>query len=292
MSLEPGIYDELPAEEYHADPAPPSLSAHIAHLMISRSPLHAWAAHPQLNPNFKRVEKDHFDLGTVAHTLLLGEENRCHVVEANDWRKQDARDVRDKARANGLTPILRKHWDELEAMVSAVKPQLAAYEADPPLLCDGRPEQTLIWQEDGVTLRARADWLRDDFTVIDDLKTTSTSGHPAEWARRRLWDIGADIQAAMYLRGLRVLQGGEPDFRLIVVELDPPYAVSVVSLAPDALALANDKVEWAIAKWRECLRNDDWPAYTRQIAYAETPTWEETRWMEARFLDEHEEVHA
>jgi hypothetical protein len=48
--LTAGIHDTT-AVDYHADPCPePSLSAHIAALLCARSPRHAWAAHPKLNP--------------------------------------------------------------------------------------------------------------------------------------------------------------------------------------------------------------------------------------------------
>ena len=50
---EPGVYS-LPDDAYHADPCPgPSLSSSVAKLMLDRSPLHAWHAHPRLNPNFE-----------------------------------------------------------------------------------------------------------------------------------------------------------------------------------------------------------------------------------------------
>lgn len=284
--MEAGIHD-ITANAYHEDPAPPSLSASIAHLLCSRSPRHAWAAHPRLNPDFKPVERASFDVGTVAHAaLLLGDDAPCYVVEASDWRTKAAQEVRDRARAEGLTPLLVHQWEEVEAMVAVVRPQLEAFDADPPLFTDGKPEQTLIWEEDGATCRARADWLRDDRTAIDDLKTTSGSAHPQDWSHRRLWDIGADIQGAFYMRGVKALTGVEPQFRFCVVECSPPYAVSVIGLAPSALELANEKVAYAIAKWRECIANNDWPAYVSRVAYAETPAWQEAQWMEARWHEE------
>ena len=284
--LGPGIHD-ITAADYHADPAAePSLSASVAHLLCARSPLHAWSAHPRLNPDHERVERTVFDIGTVAHAALLLGEASCYVVDAPNWQTKAAKEERDRARELGLTPLLACQWADVEAMVAAVRPQLEAFDAEPPLLTDGKPEQTLIWQEDGVTLRARADWLHDDFTAIDDLKTTSGSAHPQDWTRRRLWDIGADIQAAMYVRGLRALTDADPQFRFCVVETSPPYAVSVVGLAPSALELANEKVAYAIARWRECMATGEWPAYTSRVAYAETPAWQEASWLEARFHGE------
>ena len=284
--LTPGIYTDLPAEEYHADPASPSLSAGIATLICNRSPLHAWTAHPRLNPDYERVEEQKFDVGNVAHIMLLDEEDPCHVVDAPDWRTNAAKEERDAARADGFIPLLPHQFAEVEAMVAAVRTQLEGMSIDPPLFCDGQPEQTLVWEEAGVTCRARLDWLRDDRAACDDLKTTSGSARPSDWSQRRLWDIGADIQVAMYLRGVKAVTGREPAFRFVVVETCPPYALSVVSLAPSALELANSKLDYALAKWRECLETDTWPSYPTQIAWAEAPTWHEVRWLEERQLEE------
>ena len=56
--MKPGIYG-MSEDCYHADPADaPSLSASIAKILIAETPLHAWTAHPKLNPNFVREEKD------------------------------------------------------------------------------------------------------------------------------------------------------------------------------------------------------------------------------------------
>jgi hypothetical protein len=271
---------DLSAADYHADPAEqPSLSASIANLLLTSSPKHAWTAHPRLNPDFKRTEDGKFDIGTVAHALLLNQHVDCLIVEADDWRTKAAQQAREQARSIGAIPILRKHHDAVLAMRLATTEQLANVDVAPPLFTDGKPEQTLIWQEDGVTCRARLDWLRDDHTAIDDYKTTSASAHPERWTRT-LYTIGADVQVAFYLRGARAALGSEPAFRYVVQETSPPYALSVVSLSPAALELAQAKVDHALAVWKRCLADDDWPAYPERVCFAELPPWEEARWLE------------
>ena len=270
----------IPAADYHADPADqPSLSATIANTLCASSPKHAWTQHPKLNPDYRRTDDDKFDLGTVAHSLLLEGEAAVRVVYADDWRTKEAKGLRDEARANGQTALLEKHWAAVQQMVAAVREQLDRVETTPPLFTDGLPEQTLLWQEAGVWCRARLDWLRDDFTACDDLKTTSASANPERW-QRTLYGIGADLQAAFYLRGLRAVTGVDAEFRFVVVETYPPFALSVVSLAPSALALANEKVDYALATWRRCLETGVWPAYLPRVAHVEMPSWEEMRWLE------------
>lgn len=284
-ALEAGIH-QISADVYHADPgAQPSLSASIAHTLLARSPQHAWWEHPRLNPMRRPRASGTLDNGTAAHALLF-EAQKPVIVDADDWRTKAAREARDEARAAGKVALLAKDAVVVQAMCDAIRRQLDQLECDPRPFTAGKPEQSLIWQEpNGVTCRARLDWLRDDRTAIDDLKTTTTAS-PREWTRRRLWEDGKDIQAAFYLRGLRALTGSDAVWRFVVVENRPPYALSVIGLAPDALALANAKVETAIQTWARCLETDEWPAWPTQVCYAELPPWEEARWLEQQVLEE------
>jgi len=80
---EPGIYD-IPETDYHADPiAEPSLSSSIAKILLARSPRHAWANHPRLNPNQEPETRREFDFGSAAHAMLLeGSMSNFSVVDA------------------------------------------------------------------------------------------------------------------------------------------------------------------------------------------------------------------
>jgi hypothetical protein len=271
----------IPAVEYHegADAAP-RLSASIAHVLCTASPKHAWTAHPRLNPHYVRDEDEKFDVGKAAHSILLEGNDCIYVVHENDWKKNVAKEAREYARSIGKVPLLARHRDAVLAMVEAVREQLATHEAAPPLFSDGNPEQTLLWEESGVLCKARLDWLRADLRTIDDLKTTGRSADPAAYSRA-LFGVGGDVQAAFYLRGLAALTPeSRAEFRWVVVETSPPYALSVVSPGPDILALGDVKVGWAIECWRACMDSGEWPAYPNRVATAELPSWEETRWLE------------
>jgi len=289
----PGVWD-IPAEAYHSGGGTPepSLSASIAHVLLSKSPRHAWEAHPRLNPQQRPKESGTLDHGTAAHALLF-EGREPEIIDFPDWRTNAAKAARDAARAEGKVPLLTKDAEVVHAMVDAIGTQLDNLDVTPRPFSDGKAEQTLVWREpNGVWCRARLDWLRNDFTFVDDLKTTTTAS-PREWTRRRLWEDGKDIQAAFYPRGVKALTGIEPEWRFIVVENTPPYALSVISLNPDARALADAKVEKAIALWRQFLDAglgaDSWPAYPRQVCYAELPPWEEARFLEQQMLTEMDE---
>lgn len=269
--LEPGIHN-VPADTYHADPAStPSLSASIAHKLITYSPRHAWTDHPRLNPHYERKTDDKFDLGTVVHALLLEGEDKAHVVHATSWRTNDAKEARDQARAAGLIPMLADQRDEVARMLRAVRPKVDT------MLEHGRREVTLVWDEDGVTCRSRLDYLADDHALILDLKTTGKSANPELWSP---FGIGADLQAAFYIRGVRALTGADAEYRWVIIETQPPYEVSVCAPTPATLALADAKVTYAIDKWRDCCTRNEWPGYREGVAYIDPKPWMEAAWLE------------
>lgn len=276
--MKPGIYD-IPAAKYHRDPCEtPSLSASVAKLLVNQSPLHAWTAHPRLNPDYMRVEKAAYDLGMVVHELLLQGSLDClEVIEANDFRTKAAQEARDAAYAAGRVPLLAKDVDRARAMVDAVNDQMECRDDDPPLLTSGKPEQTLVWEDNGVTCRALVDWLHDDFSAIDDAKTTARSADPRKWSRQTLWEIGADIQVAFNIRGVYALTGMEPVFRYVLIECQPPYALSVVTLSLAALEVGMRKAEYAIRRFGECLESETWPGYPSEVYEADAPLWEVER---------------
>ena len=275
--MTPGIYT-MPADQYHADPCPaPSLSSSIAHLLCQDSPAHARIAHPRLNPGGSADEAEHFDIGTAAHAILLEGDAAVTVIDAKDWRTNAAKDARDTARAAGKIPLLAKVWGDVQAMVAAARVQLDVHADGRAMFTAGTPEQTLLWCDEGIWCRARVDWLRP--ANIDDYKTTSASANP-EVLSRTLFGHGWDIQAAFYLRGLKALTGAEAMFRFACQETYPPYALSVVTLGPDAMTLAEKKVIYALEHWRDCLRTNRWPGYPTRTAYATLPPWLEAAWLE------------
>lgn len=276
-----GIYD-IPAELYHADPCvTPSLSASVAKILIARTPFHARYMHPRLNPAFKSKEAENFDVGKAAHDALLEGVNRIEIIKFDNWKTNASKEQRDAARAKGLIPLLEKNYDRVAIMVQIAIAAIANCEDLSGItLADGKAEQTLVWQDVGTWCRSRLDWLANDRTLILDYKTTGGSAHPSDWTRSGIENMGGDIQAAFYTRGLRCAKNVDAKFVFMVQEIDPPYPVSFIGMPPSFLALGDQKVNAAIAQWADCLRTDKWPAYPNRIVYPEAPAYAEARYIE------------
>jgi len=273
MTYTAGIH-RISAADYQADPCPePSLSAGICCELIQRSPLHAYYAHPKLNPNFKREQDSVLDSGSIAHALLLeGGTDRLIVVEADDWRTKAAREQRDAAWAEGKMPVLAAKLDTITAMVKAAKAYVAASELAG-IFDNGEPELTLLWQEGKAWCRARPDWWTNDRQIMLDYKSTSGSAEPNAWIRNQLLPSGYDVQASFYRRGAKVLVGALPDFIFLVQENAEPFACSLIGMAPALVDLADRKVEWALTLWKNCIERNEWNGYPSAICHAEPPDY-------------------
>ena len=285
-----GVYNDVSESAYHADPCPePSLSSGIIKILNTRSPRHAWQAHPRLNSMYRETHKTAYDIGHAAHALRLHDDRGIVIIDAKSYQTNDAKAQRDQAYIDGKVPVLTGKMAQLEAMHVAGNLQLDAHADARGAFKNGTPEATLVWKEStdhGIHLwcRARLDWLPNApgaETIFHDFKTT-TNASPQGWGERVMYDTGADIQAAWYRRGIRAVFGiDDPNFRFVVQEHEPPYALCVIGVTPAAIGMADRKIARAINTWLQCRASDNWPGYPAETVFVDPPVWHEKRWLES-----------
>lgn len=293
----PGLYN-ISSEDYHADKGPPvpSLAAGIADSLVNQTPLHAWTRHRRLNPNYIDDSDPKFDTGTAAHALLLEGLDHMVIVPFDDWRTKAAKEQRDLARAEGKIAVLPHQGNKVQKMVEAAKKawakceDLAGYQLE-----DGKSEQSMFWEETYISqqdtvdlpiwLRCRPDWLSADRRIMLDAKFTDTDVSPEAFSNQII-RMAYDLRASFYLRGNQAL-GGDPEakYLFLVQEARPPYATCFIGMSPAYVALGNEKVETAIAIWRQCMTSGKWPGYPARIHWAEPPTWALSQWEEKQYTE-------
>ena len=279
--MKAGLHFDMPMEDYLSLPA--AGSSTLATL-DSQSAYHAWYG-SFLNPSRIRDNSSETDNGTIAHALLLeGSEDNLEVIDAPDWRTKAAKESRDAAYAAGKTPILAGKIQPIRDMVESVRRWVDQSEVKG-IFQNGNAEVTGLWEENGAQFRLRADWLTTDQSIILDLKTTATNANPQVFIRQLL-SMNYDIQAALYCRGMEKITGKRPKFIFLVAENKPPYACSLIGLAPSLLELADRKVDRAIAQWSECIKSRKFPAYPMRICWAEAPAWELAKFDERDILNQ------
>jgi hypothetical protein len=300
MIEKPGVYFDMPAADYFADPCPaPSLTQSMAKLLIAKSPLHAKCAHPRLRdapPEDEPVEKYEKAkaIGSAAHAVMIGRGKDLEIADFDAWRSNDAKAVRENAEHLGKVPILRHHFDLACKLVEAAHDQLYAgnfhaFDGE-----HGRGEVCVAWNEDGFWLRTLIDWLPTDRRIVWDYKTTEMSAAP-HGIGRMMVDMGWDIQAAMHERGLAAVMDGVGSigrrFRFVVQEQEDPYALTVCELPDAVMEMGRKKLAYAVRLWRACMRSGVWPAYPPEVYEPQYPAWAEQAWLNREVSEAARERH-
>ena len=267
---EPGVYDEMPSEEYHRSPA---LSASGMGKILDPG-----------CPALFRYEREHpappskvFDFGHAAHRLVLGAGEEIAIIDAPDYKTDAARSDRDWARGQGLIPMLPEEFAKAKAMADAVRSHPLASA----LFQGGRPKQSLFWEDPrtGVPLRARLDWLSDKGAsrlVVADYKTITAVD--LDTIEKSIAKYNYHVQNAQYVEGTtRLGLGGEDTAMVFVFQAKtPPYLVRTVQLDMDTARIGRAKRRAAIDVFRDCMKSGHWPGYD-DTTYASLPIWAEKR---------------
>ena len=256
--------------EYHAIKA---LSAGMIWTMENECPFKAWLASPW-NPNREVVNATHFDIGTAVHLAVLEDhafDARTVSHEFDEYRKKEAKEVRDAARAAGKIPLKP---DE-QTIVAGMRAAILEHPVARKLLTGGEAECTLQWEWDGMTCKARPDYLAGDLTYVVDLKTTTTV-NPRVVARKAFND-GWFVRAAWYTAGVKAARGTLPDkYLFVVAEINAPHLIEIYELDDRALLYGEQIIMRMLTRAAQCLGTGKWPSYgDGGITTLSLPAWSE-----------------
>lgn len=283
LITEPGVYDGIPDEVYHADPVPGgSLSSTGARKLLPPS----CPAKFRYEQNHPQPRKPEFDLGKAAHKLVLGTGPELVAIKADNYRTKAAQQQRDDAYADGAVPLLPHEYEQVEDMAAALRAHPIASALLNP--AHGKPEQSLFWPDHrtGIMRRARLDWLPNQPSangrlIVPDYKTAASS-EPTKFAKA-ISEHGYHQQADWYVDGVLTLGLAERvAFVFIAQEKTPPYVVTVVQPDDAALFWGDVLNSAAIDIYRRCTERDYWPGYSDEVVLAPLPRYTELEYERAR----------
>lgn len=273
---EPGVY-EMTHQRYLADPViVPSLNNSVAKVLVEQSPAHAWAAHPRFNPLANDDDaSEEQDVGTAAHSIFLKGENTVELVDVDSWRTKAAKEARAEIEGRGHIALKKERYYAVHLMVSA----LQRFRDETGAFTEGRPEQTMVWQEGTTWCRAKVDWLPNEpSAALWDLKTSTGPATLRKWTRQA-FDLGADMQSSFYCRGSEAIFGEPPEgMNFCVIESKPPYGLAVFGFSPQAIEIGDAKVAYALRLWNWCTTDNKWPSYPVERQWVEPPVWHLREW--------------
>lgn len=261
----PQILD-MPADEYHRRTElsstgarrllPPSTPAKFAYL----------ADHEE--PPTRAMQ-----IGTAAHSLILGKGAQPVLVDAEEWRSNAVKAEVAAHVAAGRVPVKPSEWRQITGMAKAIGEHPVAG----PLLAAGSgvAERAVFWSdpETGTRCRALLDWTPNNGRSVVDLKTT---GDVAPAGLGRLFAAhGYPIQAAWYLDAARAvgLAGSETPFIFVFVSREPPHEVVIADCDRDDLAWAHEQCRIARQIHRDCTESGIWPSHPTEPITVRMPPW-------------------
>jgi exodeoxyribonuclease VIII len=279
--VKPGIYHDIPIEQYHADPSTVSKSGLD---LIARTPLHYWAAH--LDPDRpEREDTPAFVEGRAVHALALeGREvfDRQFAVAPRVDRRTKAgkEDWQAWADAHASHTILTAEQSErVEAMHAGLQRHEGARRY---LGADGDAEVSIYWTNEatGVACRCRPDKIvpipGTDEVVLVDLKTTR-DGLDDETISRTLARYRYHVQAAWYVDGARAAGLAVRAFALVFIEKSRPHGARVVTMCEDSITCGRVLYRENLETYAECLASGQWPGYSTATETVSIPSWEMRR---------------
>lgn len=278
---EPGFYYDMPARDYHADPAPsPSLSSTIARTIIAKSLAHAHGEHPRLGARLKKKQTDAMSRGSLVHAIISGSlKSEVSIGDFATFRGKEAQDWKAKAEAAGKIPVLREDLTEAEKIAESLRLK-ASRGVSMDLFSEGRAEVSAFWQKNGAWFRARYDRLispdNEPSTAIDWKVTKDVSLKAVKNSMRR---FGYAAQAAHYLSGLDALRPqfrGLHSFVFVFVEDSWPYSVRRYALTGDCQACAAIDMASAHDQWIKAIETGDWPdASSVDTTFVDLPSYDD-----------------
>lgn len=279
---EPGIYSGVDNDLYHGQlTIEPSFSSTALRKVESESLRHWWWE-SYLNPNRPAEEqKEHFNLGSAVHELMLGETGfrSRYVVRPEKWddyKKAEAREWRDEHIKAGFRVLTPKNIEQIRGIAEALQQDPFIKQG----LFRGLVEHTMTWRdpETGIWLKARPDVIDLETLIVCDLKTTTSALD--DHVSREIADRGYNQQIALINEGVEILTGRkvpEGCATLVFVEKTPPYAISVTPLPDDDIYLGRAQNRRSIRRIAKALETGHWPGPESSGTPRGLPYWKKRK---------------
>lgn len=269
----PGIYGDIPEDDYHASPG-----VSVSRLKRFRDlPAKAHISLPD-SPTLR--------FGSLTHLAIL----QPHLVDkvyfpvplkAINRETKTFAEWQEKA---GKREVVRQ-TDFDKAM--RIRDSVWSHQVGRDLLSAGASfEQSFYWRdwETGMLLRGRADIVRPDWGVLADIKTTDDASEDAFSAT--ISRYAYDWQAVMYQDGYELAQVQERAAPLVLkrvwrpetmiflpVEKEEPYLCHPIEVDPVELGESREELRDTIRRYKQCVDANHFPGYPSTLTRVGVKPW-------------------
>ncbi len=260
--MEPGIYDGLDADDYHASAG------------VSVSRLKEFAKAPAKARLGIVRETPALVFGSLLHTAVLEPEQLDRQYLATDLEREGTKAwAAAELAAGGRRLIKRAEWDQARRMRDAV----AAHPVCREILHTGRAvfERSFYWVDErsGLLCHGRSDVTLPGMRVLADVKTCIDASEAA--FHKTVGDLRYHWQEAHYENGVAATHGWATEaFLFFAIEKDFPHLIGVYEIDPADVDRGADDVGDLLLQWRGCEESGVWPGYSEKVERLPTlPRW-------------------
>jgi len=250
--------DTMSNEQYHATDAISSSAVKTVH---GKSLAH-WKARGEFKGS------SIFDIGSVVHDLVL-EGGKNSVRGPADRRGNGWKDAYAEAQAEGKTLLTASDYDLANAVAGSLLFHPVGARMSGP---DAVNEASFfaVDPDTGLELKCRPDSYCDG--VIYDIKTCQDAS-PTRGVAKDFQSYGYPLQAAFYMKVLRLAGFKAERFLFVHVEKVAPFAISVNELSKEYLEWAEGQVDLTLVRIAEASLNGDYPTGWPTISTIDLPRW-------------------
>lgn len=245
--MKPGLYRNIPAEEYHKLPGLSSTGLKN----MSVSPGYYWT----MREAYREREQEEVLIHLILESPKAFEKQ---VVVVGDRRLKVNREKAEAATHSGQTPVSQELYDRIHLIRHSVEthPETSGF------LRDGEPEVSMFWEHPryGFECRGRVDRLLGT-TLLDYKCVGATLSNPVdlEWlVYRQRWHWQADH----YCDGFQTITGKQADFAHIYIDHRTGWRVKhpieIRTIPASSMEKARNDYDASLFRYKECLENNDW----------------------------------
>ena len=239
-TMKTGIFKDFNEKEYHSVEA---LSFSGIKEMI-KSPAHY---------KVFREQKEEFDkqrhfFRSIHLAVLEPNKIQTHIsIVDGHGATKSVKEARELAVLSGKVCIDSEMADSLVE----IKKNVLFHEVSGSILENSSNEVSIFWHDEELDIpcKARIDIMTTQGTW--DLKSFSKL-HNIKLLRSHILDMGYNIQAAWYRRGLKALGKGANEAGLILVNPEKPYNVATYKINEASIIYAQETINEAARRYKEC----------------------------------------
>jgi len=205
----------------------------------------------------KYEDSDAIRVGSSSHSLLEGTFENKYVIDNFDGRKKEDKERKAALIATGKSFVDAKEYEMMKTWENNAKlmPLLDKTVWDFVSEQTAVKEAVILFDKDGIEMKAMVDSLLPESNIFLDYKTTRSCN--VRELETTVWKYFYFVQAAFYQSAIAEVYGRNFTPYYIFFEKEPPYGIRIFTFDPEYLAYGLDIIKQGKFLYKQYLQNKE-----------------------------------